>query len=173
MKEKFIYLLIGPKGSGKSFIGTLMEQYFGIKFVRVEDWAKAVKRDREIHDEGYLQEVFESIESGIRKTLNTQDKITFESTGLTPYFTQMYNNLSRDFSLVSININADDATCIKRVKERDQSIHIHVSDEQLCTINKQVRANNFKADFTILNQSKTEEKLVQELKKNLFLKPNQ
>lgn len=164
MKEKFIYLLIGPKGSGKSFIGILMERYFGIKFVRVEDWAKTLKRDREIHDESYLQEVFKSIESGIRKTLETHNKIVFESTGLTPYFTQMYNNLSRDFSLISININADDATCIKRVKERDQSIHIHVSDEQIYAINKQVRANNFKADFTILNEGKTEEELVQELK---------
>ncbi|EOZ98800.1 hypothetical protein A33Q_1454 [Indibacter alkaliphilus LW1] len=37
MKSKIIYLLIGQKGSGKSFIGTLMEKEFGIKFIRVED----------------------------------------------------------------------------------------------------------------------------------------
>lgn len=37
--DKFIYVLVGPKGSGKSFIGELFDRYFHIHFVRVEDWA--------------------------------------------------------------------------------------------------------------------------------------
>ena len=42
-----IYLLIGAKGSGKSFIGNLMEREFNIKFLRVEDWVKNVKTGKE------------------------------------------------------------------------------------------------------------------------------
>ena len=45
MRRKEILLLIGQKGSGKSFIGTIIEKNFGIKFVRVEDWAKQIMKD--------------------------------------------------------------------------------------------------------------------------------
>lgn len=42
--RKNIILLIGQKGSGKSFIGNIFEKEFGIKFIRVEDWAKHIKK---------------------------------------------------------------------------------------------------------------------------------
>lgn len=34
--KKIIYLLIGPKGSGKTFIGSLMDKHFDIRFIRVD-----------------------------------------------------------------------------------------------------------------------------------------
>jgi len=35
MKRKEIILLIGQKGSGKTFIGTLVDKELGITFIRV------------------------------------------------------------------------------------------------------------------------------------------
>lgn len=35
---KTVYLLIGPKGSGKSYIGNLIENELGIKFLNVEEF---------------------------------------------------------------------------------------------------------------------------------------
>ena len=49
--RKEIFLLIGQKGSGKSFIGTLMDKEFGINFIRVEDWAKKIRKDRDVDNE--------------------------------------------------------------------------------------------------------------------------
>ena len=86
MHQKLIYLLIGPKGSGKSFIGTLMDHTFGIHFIRVEDWAKAVKKDRQVDNPFYLAEVFQAIEHGVREVLKQYDQVVFESTGLSAYF---------------------------------------------------------------------------------------
>ena len=37
---KKIYLLLGQKGSGKSYIASIMESQFGIKFIQTEDIAK-------------------------------------------------------------------------------------------------------------------------------------
>ena len=37
MENKTIYLLLGQKGSGKTFIGYLFEKHFQRKFIRVED----------------------------------------------------------------------------------------------------------------------------------------
>ncbi len=163
--SKTIYLLIGPKGSGKSFIGTLMDRHFGITFLRVEDWAKAVKKDRSINNEDYLRDVFAAIEGGIRKSLENLDEIVFESTGLTPFFEKMYQNLKSDFNLITIGIEVPAQLCLQRVKSRDQSIHINVSDDQVLQINEAVRKMNRKTDFRIENVGKTEEELVNEINK--------
>ncbi|GAB4349027.1 MAG: hypothetical protein OHK0038_28060 [Flammeovirgaceae bacterium] len=167
MKSKIIYLLIGQKGSGKSFIGTLMEKEFGIKFIRVEDWAKKIKKDRNVDNEAYLKQVFEEIESGIRDTLTDKNKIVFESTGLTEYFDIMLESLRRDFQVITIGVYADSTTCLKRVKSRDQEIHINVSDDQVLMINEKVRERDFETDFTIDNEDKSENELINEIAKKI------
>lgn len=167
MKSKIIYLLIGQKGSGKSFIGTLMEKELGIKFIRVEDWAKKIKKNRNIDNEAYLKQVFEEIESGIRDSLTDKDKIVFESTGLTEYFDLMLESLRRDFQVTTIGVYADRTTCLERVKSRDQEIHINISDDQVLMINEKVRERNFETDFSIINEDKSEKELINEIAKNI------
>mgnify|MGYP002397692995 FL=1 len=167
MKRKSIFLLIGQKGSGKSFIGTLMEKEFGIKFIRVEDWAKKIKKDRNVDNEAYLKQVFEEIERGIRDSLSEKDKIVFESTGLTEYFDLMLESLRRDFQVTTIGVYADRTTCLKRVKSRDQEIHINISDDQVLMINEKVRERNFETDFSIINEDKSEKELINEIAKNI------
>ncbi len=62
MRHKQILLLIGPKGSGKTFIGTLIQKEFHIDFVRVEEWVLKVRKDRNLDDPDYISEVFKVIE---------------------------------------------------------------------------------------------------------------
>lgn len=164
MKEKKIYLLIGPKGSGKSYIGSLMEKQFSVKFIRVEDWAKKVKMNREIDNQDYIKEVFHAIENGIRQELTKYNHIVFESTGLSAYFDVMFENLQRDFDLKTIRIIAQEELCLKRVQTRDQSIHVNVSDNDVKRINEQVRQKGFITEFSIINNDKTDLELIRELK---------
>jgi shikimate kinase len=162
---KIIYLLIGPKGSGKSFIGTLMECQFNIKFVRVEDWMKDIKKDRQINDESYISDAFQAIEAGVRNVLKQHSKIVFESTGLSSYFDRMLNNLSANFKVITIKVNADDALCIERVKNRDTAIHINVSDNEVQSLNGQVKAKNIITDYSLDNNNKNINELSVELGK--------
>lgn len=171
MNRKEIFLLIGQKGSGKSFIGKIFDKEFGIVFIRVEDWAKQIKNDRDVDNEAYTKQVFYKIENGIRETLNFIDKLVFESTGLTEYFDQMLKSLKKDFRVITIAINAGSKTCLKRVKTRDRTIHINVSDEQVSRINEKVRERKLKTDFQIDNENKTEKELVKELKDIIELIP--
>lgn len=167
MKKKSVYLLIGQKGSGKSFIGTLLEKEFGIKFIRVEDWAKKIKKDRNVDNEAYLKQVFVEIESGVRDSLTDNDKIVFESTGLTEYFDIMLENLRKDFKVTTIGVYADSTICLERVKSRDQQIHINISDDQVLMINEKVRERSFETDFSIINEDKSEKELINEITKNI------
>lgn len=163
LKNKTIYLLIGPKGSGKSFVGSFMEQQFNIKFIRVEDWVKEVKKERQIDDETYLSDAFQCIEAGVRAVLDTYSEIVFESTGLTVYFDQMLINLRKDFKVITIKIQADSALCLERVKTRDQSIHINVSDDQVNNLNKQVQIKNINTNYILNNNSKNSKELIAEI----------
>ena len=162
-KGKKIYLLIGPKGSGKSFIGGLLHEYFDISFLRVEDWVKKIKKGRSVDDETYLEEVFSCIEEGVRAGLVEHDCVTFESTGLTGYFDGMLISLQKDFEVTTIRINTDPDICLSRVKSRDQSVHINISDDQVTSINQKVCEKNLKCDFAVDNNSRSVEALKQEL----------
>ena len=163
MKSKIIFLLIGKKGSGKTYIGNLFDQHFGIKFIRVEDWAKRIKKERGVDHETYLIEVFELIENGIRDSLIRRDCLVFESTGLTDYFDNMLQSLKKDFHVRTIGIYADNGICLDRVKARDQTIHINVSDDQVSMINQKVKEKNFQTDFWIDNETKSEKELINDI----------
>lgn len=163
MKNKIIYLLIGQKGSGKSHIGSLMDRELGIPFIRVEDWAREVKRHRAVDNEEYLQQVFEVIEQGIRDRLPAAGQLVFESTGLTVYFDRMLQRLQQDFKVVTIGVQVAGATCLQRVKTRDGSMHINVSDEQVLMINDKVRERGLATDFVIHNETTTDRELVDAL----------
>ncbi len=165
MKNKQIFLLIGPKGAGKSYIGNLIEKFYNIKFIRVEDWAKKIKIKRAVNDESYIKEVFITIEKGIRKTLEDLNEIVFESTGLTSYFDQMFCNLKKDFDVILIKIIAKQELCLKRVKIRELEIHINVSDKEVSQINDAFFNKNMKTNFVIDNNEKNENELIDEIEK--------
>lgn len=167
MNRKTIFLLIGQKGSGKSFIGNLMDKYFGIAFIHVEDWAKKIIKNRDVDNHEYLQQVFRVIEEGIRDCLTKtkQDAIVFESTGLTEYFDQMLYSLKKDFKVITIGVVANSTICLERVKSRDQEIHINISDDQVLNINKKVQERNLETDFSIVNENKSKKELITEIGK--------
>ena len=167
MTDKVIYLLIGPKGSGKSYIGTLFEKHFGIKFVRVENWVKTIRENRKIDDESYIKEVFNIIEKGIRLEISEVNNLVFESTGISEYFDEMISLLRKDFKIITININTDPTICLIRVKSRDSSIHINVSDEEVIEINKKVSEKRMLSDFMIVNNDKVENQLFADIKRIL------
>lgn len=168
--NKTIYLLIGAKGSGKSFIGSLFQKHFGIAFIRVEDWAKQVKKDRDVLSDDYVREVFTVIEKGITQEMQQHNAIVFESTGVTEHFKTMVYNLMQKFNVVQIFVEADLELCLKRVKTRDQSIHINVSDEQVNQINQAVNKANHTIDYCIENSNKTKIQIVRELEAYLARK---
>ena len=173
MNRKEIFLLIGQKGSGKSFLGTIFDMEFGIRFIRVEDWIRQIKKDRDIFDEIYLKQVFTEIENGIREMLNETDRLVFESTGLTHYFDKMLESLKKDFRVTTIGVYADSRICLDRVRTRDQTIHINISDDQVSMINEKIRARDFETDYQIDNENRTEKEIIEDLKNIVGLTQNQ
>lgn len=163
--RKRIYILIGPKGSGKTFIGTALNNCFGIPFLRVEDIALRVKEDRNFNDSDYVWEVFAAIEREVRNNLKTQNELIFESTGLTEAFDLMLANLKRDFEVALIKIKTDLKNCLERVKTRDNTIHINVSDENVNAINSLAVKKVFDFDGEIDNNKAGIDEILGEFEK--------
>ena len=165
-KKRKIFLLIGPKGSGKTFIGSIFKKRFNIDFIRVEDWFLDLKIGAaDISDDKYVRQSFQIIEKGIREAVHERDSLVFESTGLTVHFDNMLLSLKSDFTVVTIKINTDIDLCLKRVQERDQSIHINISDEQVEKINSMAALKHHDTDYAIENSNKSIYDLKEEIGK--------
>lgn len=151
---KTVYVLIGPKGSGKTYIGSLLEKEIGLKFLSVEKLGLANIPKSKLKGEKLIQEGFHQEEAAIDEILKTHNAVSFESTGVHPYLHNVLVRLRGKFNVKLIRIYAPLEICYERVKSRDQNAHIHVSDELLKKINDNAVRANFDWDLELDNSDK-------------------
>jgi len=162
---KQVIILLGLKGSGKTYIGTLIQKEFGIKFLRVEDIWMNLKQNR-FTDE-YETEGFRSVEHEIDKQLIDSDQITIESIGTTESFQSFLNSLHSKYKLKLIKIEASPDTCLERIKSRNASLHVPVSDYTIEKINQEALGVDLEFDLVIDNESSYENEILQKLREIL------
>lgn len=93
------------------------------------------------------------------------DQLTIESTGIGTQFESMVSNLKKDFIVKLIKVSSDPELCYKRVKNRDQSDHISVSDDQLFEINKLAGKVLLNFDQVIHNNTESDSAIIEEFRK--------
>jgi shikimate kinase len=157
---KTIYILIGAKGSGKSFVGKLAEKEFGIPFLSVENLVKDIKKDREVTNELYRIEAFAVIENNVREFLSENSSVIFESVGVTHQFDTMLESLKEDFNVITIGIKTDPNLCLERFRTRDSSNHVNLSVEEVKMINSAFYNKNMRMDFIIDNNNKSADEII-------------
>jgi len=166
---KTINILIGLKGSGKTYIGQLLQSEYNIPFLRVEDICLKIKADRDVFDKEYISETFNLNEKEIRHQLQSVNELTIESTGAASEFDLMLKNLEKDFIVRLIKINTNPLICLQRVKSRDLKAHIAVSDEKVIEINKLAAQKSYTYDLIISNEDKSDEDILNELSQMFML----
>jgi len=131
--RKILYILIGPKGSGKTYIGSKVNKNTDIKFLRVEPiWLKLAPGENG----------WETVEKEIDKEFQQHSKVMIESL-----------LKSHKYEVKLIKVYADLGECLRRVRNRDKSEHIPVSDEKVEEYNKIAASINHKWDAVIDNNS--------------------
>jgi shikimate kinase len=159
---KQIIILIGLKGSGKTYIGTLLQKQFGIMFFRVEDIWLSLKSER--FSKEYILKGMSLVEREIDKLLENENMITIESTGATNYFKTFLDQLKAKYHVKLVKIRASPETCRKRVKSRDPSTHIPVSDDRLEQINREALKVEMKYDLIIDNEKTSDNEILDKFK---------
>ena len=148
---KTIYVLIGPKGSGKTHIGNLLERAFDIAFLSVEKLGLANIPESKLTGFDLLKEGFHQEEAEIDRILTATDAMSFESTGAADYFYVVLGRLRSKYDVKLLRIYSPLETCYQRVHDRDQTAHIPVSDELLRSINEKAAGVDLAWDLQIDN----------------------
>ncbi len=134
--KRRIYILIGPKGSGKTYIGNLLEQELGIKFLRVEQLLLKHIEKNGLSNKKLTRDGFDIEEKALADALIIEDTVIFEATGSSIYMPSVLENLAKNYELKLIKISCPLNICFERVKNRSQQHQFKVEDEIVRQINK-------------------------------------
>jgi shikimate kinase len=133
--SKVVYLMIGAKGSGKTYIGNLLERKLEIPFLRVEqrliEHIQSVDGESDhLRNDGYDLEL-----NWIDEILQTSSEAISEATGSSKHLPGFITCLKNNYNLKLIRISCPLDTCFKRVKARNQDHQFDVSDALIRSIN--------------------------------------
>jgi shikimate kinase len=124
---KTLYMLIGPKGSGKTHIGKLVDRQMDIVFLQVE----LIWLGLQPGEDGWKR-----VEAAIDALFQTRDRVMIESLGAGDGFRGFHDSLTRKYSIKMIRVYADLETCLERVRSRSKLNHIDVSDDKVIEYNR-------------------------------------
>lgn len=125
-----LIVLVGPKGSGKTTIGRMLEQRLGARFIAVEAVAKRVLAEMgNVVDERYARRAFEEIVRELEQAARAHAVMVIESTGASSETAAFFAALRERFDVRFVRVRATRDTCADRIETRDQSAQIQVSRE--------------------------------------------
>jgi len=142
MAEKTLYILIGPKGAGKTHIGAIVDRHTDIEFLRVESIWLGLRGG----GDGW-----KAVEAAIDAALRSNDDVMIESLGAGPEFLSFHASLAHKYTIRLIRVRAAPATCLERVKRRDRTEHLSVSDEDVARYNRIAAEVEYDWDLVIEN----------------------
>ncbi len=127
--------MIGAKGSGKTYIGNLLENKLGITFLRVEqrliEHIQATGADTDLlPSDGYNLEL-----DWLGEILGTKDEVISEATGSSKYLQWFISQLDAKYTLKLVRIYCPLEICLDRLKDRTSTNHFDVSSDRVRIIN--------------------------------------
>jgi hypothetical protein len=140
--QKILYMLIGLKGSGKTYIGRLIDRHTDIAFLLVEPIWLGLQPG---------EDGWKKVEAAIHALFQTQDRVMIESLGAGDGFHGMYESLAGKYPIRMIRVAADPETCLARVRSRSRTDHIPVSDDKVIEYNRIAAAVSYDWDLEIDN----------------------
>ncbi len=161
---KKVYILIGAKGSGKSYIGRLIEKNLGIKFLLTESiFIKT--QGRNLLDKNYFKKGYRAVEKEIDKYLKNNNKIIIESTGAFDFFKNFLRKLRSKYDVKLIFIYTPLKLCLQRIKNRNYSNHIKMPESLIKKVYRITNSLNYNYSLRINNSDRGNKKIINSFKK--------
>ena len=156
-----LVLLVGLKGSGKTFAGSVLEKYLDVKFLRIEPiFLELLRQAPALTGIPLEQRGFQIVLAQLDELAQAHSTLCIESTGTAHTFPALLTALRQGFHVLIVHIKAPLEVCIERVRARDQSAHIPVSNQRLREINERALLVNLPWDLEIDNSEFQDEKAI-------------
>lgn len=149
--SRSVLVLVGPKGSGKTYVGTLINKELGVPFLRVEPiFLENLRKSRlagtALDEEGYAKVLAE-----VASVLSHESRVIIESTGASEAFPAFLNALRSSYQVTLVSIRAPLERCLERIRSRDQQLHVPVSDDRVAEIDARAAVVRLPWDLEIDN----------------------
>ncbi len=164
-----LIILIGPKGSGKSHIGRLLESEFGVHFFHVEPlWmayhAECSKEGREPRISDGVKRVHPAIAAAMR----VHQHVCVETTGASPEILEDLLSLAGPDTRLLVRVHAPLSICLARIVGRDQTHQIPLSREEIERVYTLSAALDIKFDLSFENVSLADGEILEPFRTRLF-----
>lgn len=141
MARAEIWLLVGPKGAGKTTIGRILERAVGAHFLEVELIAKRVLDSTGgAIDEDYARQAFEAIAAEVLAVSDGCRMVVLETTGASTETASFIARLRRDHVVRLVRVHSKAETCAKRIATRDSSRQVEVPVELVRQMHERTEA---------------------------------
>ena len=137
-----LLVLVGPKGSGKTHVGTVIEARLGVRFIRVEPIFRALNNQ---------PEAFADVERQIGQALAEVRVVAIESTGIATEYMRALQERYQPVRMIRVHASAE--TCFRRFRARDASAHVPVSEGRFREINECAAQASFNWDCVLDNDA--------------------
>lgn len=149
--SRSVLVLVGPKGSGKTYVGALIDKELGVRFLRVEPIFLENMHCSQLTGTALDEEGYSKVLGEIDSVLSRESRLVIESTGASEAFPAFLQALRSRYEVTLVSIRAPLERCLERVRSRDQTMHIPVSDDRVAEINARAAMVRLPWDLEIDN----------------------
>ena len=161
-------LLVGPKGSGKSHIGRLLERHLSVLFFHVEPlWMAYYKECQASGRPPVISEGIAQVHPLISDVLRTHEHVCVETTGASAEILADLLSLKHPSETLVARISAPLDLCLERIASRDQTKQIPMDAESVGKVYALSESLQLNADVTLENVDLSEAAIVSVFKKVL------
>lgn len=154
-------LLVGPKGSGKSYIGRTLERSLGVLFFHVEPlWMEYYAECQAAGRQPSIAEAIAKVHPRVNGALRIHENVCVETTGASPEILNDLLSLAPRSETLVVRVSAPLALCLQRIALRDQTLQVPMDVEAIREVYELSVTAAFQPDFTLESTALAESEIV-------------
>lgn len=147
-----LLVLVGPKGSGKSHLGRMLDAEFGIQYIHIEAiWQELKARRSDFLSPDYVREgrslTFETLRTALQKRA-----VCMEASGVADDWAEYVAALHQLAPVIFVRVTAPLGACRIRARDRNQSLQVPIDQDLFEAINRQSIALQMDWAATLINE---------------------
>lgn len=165
-----LILLIGPKGSGKSYIGRVLEKHLSVHFFLVEPhWMDYYAECNAAGLQPSIAGGIARVHPLIQQAMQTHQHVCVETTGASKEILDDLLSLTRSEDTLIVRIFVPLRVCLERIAQRDQTDQIQMDIKPIREVYALSQALKIDAGLTIKNINLNEEEIIVLFEDNLSM----